>query len=102
MDDLLSGLTPPEPAHSQHCEWCLAFSGRTKKGRACCDLRELASMPKEQRQQVYISVMNDGPDVLEALKRAVTGEYKRRMAHVQGIHQAGIAAAKAALARPRI
>ena len=28
------------------CDWCLSDSGRTKKGRACCELRMLANAPR--------------------------------------------------------
>lgn len=28
------------------CDWCLTNSGRVKKGRPCCDLRELANAPR--------------------------------------------------------
>jgi hypothetical protein len=78
MADLLTGLEPEPPAH---CDWCLTFSGRTKKGRKCCELRELASMPKEQRQAVYNAVWTDqGFEAAGALKAAVVGEYKRRLA----------------------
>jgi hypothetical protein len=65
-----------------HCEWCLSFDGRVKKGRECCELRELAGMPKQARQEVYSKVRReDGADALAALTSAVAGEYQRRLEH---------------------
>lgn len=85
------------------CEWCLTFSGRTKKGRPCCELRALAGMPKAQREAVYMKALKeDGFDAVDALKAAVVGEYKRRMAFNDAKRGSFVAAAKAALVRPSI
>jgi hypothetical protein len=86
------------------CEWCLTFEGRTKKGRPCCELRALALMPKSQRDAVLLKVLReDGIDAMEARKAEAFAEYKR-WREFRGLMKpaAGIAAAKAALARPRI
>ena len=34
------------------CDWCKSNSGRIKKGRECCELRELALAPKSVRAKV--------------------------------------------------
>lgn len=60
------------------CDWCLSFAGRTMKGRACCELRALALMPKARRQEVYTRVWKeDGQAVAEKLKNDVAAEYQR-------------------------
>ena len=88
---------------TEPCDWCLTFSGRTKKGRACCELRALAGMPKAQREAVYIKVLkDDGVDAMNKLKVAVTGEYKRRVAYTTAKRGSLVASAKAALARPKL
>ena len=62
------------------CEWCLTFSGRTKKGRRCCELRALAAMPKSRRQEVYNRVRReDGHDGADQLVKDVTAEYRRKV-----------------------
>jgi len=83
------------------CEWCLTFAGRTKKGRACCELRALAAMPKAQREIVYAKVKReDGQTAMEQLKQDVVAEYKRRVAFDAAKRGSFVAAAKAALVRP--
>lgn len=85
------------------CEWCLTFAGRTKKGRACCELRALAAMPKAQREIVYAKVKReDGQTAMEQLKQDVMTEYKRKVAFVEAKRGSFVAAAKAALVRPNI
>lgn len=100
MADLLTDLAPVEPTH---CDWCLTFSGLTKKGRACCELRALAAMPKERRQAFYQGVWKDqGFDVATKLKQDVAAEYQRKVAHDAAKRTQYMAAAKAALVRPKI
>lgn len=83
------------------CEWCLTFSGRTKKGRACCELRALAMMPKAQRQDVYMRTLKeDGIEAEKALKAAVGAEYRRYTEFKDQARKGHLAAAKAALSRP--
>jgi len=92
-----------EGSVSDKCEWCLTFSGMTKKGRPCCELRALANMPKAQREAVYLKTMKeDGLDAYEAQKKAVVAEYKRRIAFNDAKRGSLVAAAKAALVRPKI
>lgn len=102
--DLLGMSAPPEvPEQAELCEWCLTFSGRTKKGRPCCELRALASMPKAQREPVLMKVWKeDGAPAMERLKAAMVAEYKRRVAFNRAKHGSFVASAKAALLRPSI
>ena len=68
------------------CEWCVSFSGMTKKGRACCELRALAAMPKASRQEVYAKVLREsGAEAAEKLKADVLAEYRRKREQAMAI-----------------
>lgn len=96
MAEATGGVTEP-------CEWCLTFAGRTKKGRACCELRALAGMMKQQREDVYMRVWkDDGREAAEQLKASVNAEYRRKVAFDAAKREALVGAAKSALLRPRI
>jgi hypothetical protein len=82
------------------CDWCLTFSGMTKKGRACCELRALASMPKARRQEVYNKTMReDGTEAYKSLQAAVSAEYQRLVAFRAAKREGLVAGAKTALLR---
>lgn len=58
------------------CEWCMVDSGRVGKGRPCCEARELANMPMDQRQDVLRSILSgDGRDARDATLRTIL-EYR--------------------------
>lgn len=64
----------------ERCEWCLTFSGRTKKGRPCCELRALAAMPRTARENVYMDThIEHGVDAKRALQEQVKAEYRRKL-----------------------
>ena len=83
------------------CEWCLTFSGRLMKGRACCELRMLATIPKARRQEVYNRVRReDGQSAVDQMVKDVAAEYKRRQAFDAAKREVLTGPAKAALLRP--
>jgi hypothetical protein len=62
------------------CEHCLAFSGRVNANRRCCQIREIAGMPKGQRQAHYEKVRTtQGEEALRTLIQEVTTEYHRKL-----------------------
>lgn len=94
-DDLIA------QAEQGPCEWCLTFSGRTMKGRRCCELRALAAMPKARRQEVYNQTLkDDGVDAMKKLMQDVGAEYQRLVQFRAAKRDQLSAPARAALSRP--
>ena len=69
------------------CDWCQTNSGRIKKGRHCCDLRELANAPREA-QAAYAKGLTD--DQRNELRPRLVAEIARlKQLRLESRHQGG-------------
>ena len=60
--------------------------GMTKKGRACCELRALAALPKARRLEVYAKVLREsGEAAADKLRADATAEYQRKRGQAMAI-----------------
>jgi hypothetical protein len=61
------------------CNMCKTFSSMYKKENRCCEIRQIAAMPKEQRQAEYDRVRKEqGEEVAKTFIHEVVQEYQRK------------------------
>jgi hypothetical protein len=56
------------------CDWCATNAGRTKKGRPCCELRQLAQSPRHAQAEYAATLTTSDRD---ALRPVLAAEIKR-------------------------